>query len=214
MEVSFDNHFDKQSLIPDESLDVYIIYQLQTKCHHKRHRTKVKFIAYDESGILKSRNKGLLLSDEYDQDTIQGSLFLTKIDMEVSSVNHFGKQSLIPDESLDFIFTKSFQCAPEFIDGSLKVGGIITVQQPGEWCPRILSTSHLITRLFITGNYSRQMFFVLKKLENVGRTIWGTKRRLFRYNTPEEKEAALTKLEDVLLEPPRASSRELKRHHK
>ncbi|KAK8576732.1 hypothetical protein V6N13_015165 [Hibiscus sabdariffa] len=54
--------------------------------------------------------------------------------MELSSVNHFDKQSLIHDESLDFIFTKSFQSAPEFIDDSLKVGGIITVQQLGEGC--------------------------------------------------------------------------------
>ncbi|KAK8572411.1 hypothetical protein V6N13_048009 [Hibiscus sabdariffa] len=269
-------------------MDVRIIYQLQTKCHHKRHKawkngidlnsglrlmvkilrsrvfkllprflmvlaftillnlwTGVKFIAYDESGlkpavvsddaaaaaddpvnleflfndlknegILKPGNKGLSLSDEYDHETIQGSLFLTKIDIEFSSVNHFDKQSLIPDESLDFIFTESFQSAPQFIDRSLKVGGIIAVQQLGEG-----SSSHSFNN---PSNYKivyhRKLrsanVFVMKKLENVGRPIWGTQRRLFGYNTPEEKKAALKKLEDVLLEPPRASSGELKRHHK
>ncbi|KAK9032812.1 hypothetical protein V6N11_017855 [Hibiscus sabdariffa] len=166
--------------------------------------------------ILKPGNKGvkgLLLSDEYDDETIQGSLFLTKIDIEFSSVNHFDKQSLIPDESLDFIFTKNFQSAPEFIDRSLKVGGIIAVQQLGEG-----SSSHSFNK---PSNYNVVYYrklqsanvFVMKKLENVGRPIWGTKRRLFGYNTQEEKKAALKKLEDVLLEPP-ASSGELKRHHK
>ncbi|KAK8572320.1 hypothetical protein V6N13_047924 [Hibiscus sabdariffa] len=95
--------------------------------------------------------------------------------MELSFANHFDKQSLIPDESLDFIFTKSFQFTPEFIDRSLKVGGIIAVQQLGEG-PSSHSSNKPFNYMIV---YYRKLqstnVFVMKKLENVGQLIWGPK---------------------------------------
>ncbi|XP_039069177.1 uncharacterized protein LOC120215604 [Hibiscus syriacus] len=93
----------------------------------------ILFNDLNNEGVLKTGKKGLLLSDEYDEETIQGSLLSTKIDMEFSVVNDSQEKSCIPDESIDFIFTKSFQSSLEFIDRSLKVGDIVFVQDLGEW---------------------------------------------------------------------------------
>ncbi|KAG4157809.1 hypothetical protein ERO13_D02G085600v2 [Gossypium hirsutum] len=132
----------------------------------------------------------------------EGNSFLTKTDMEFSSTNDFDRLMLIPDESFDFIFTENIQSTLEFIDRSLKVGGIVAVQQ--------LDSSLSFTK---PSNYKIVYFrkfnsnlFVMKKVQNA-RPIPSSQRRLLGYNTSEAKRAALKKLEDVLLEPPRASSR-------
>ncbi|KAA3484830.1 peptide upstream ORF protein [Gossypium australe] len=155
----------------------------------------------NNEGILKPGNKGLLLSDDYDEESIQGNSFLTKTDMEFSSTNDFDRLMLIPDESFDFIFTENIQSALEFIDRSLKVGGIVAVQQ----LDSSLSFNKPSNYKIVYFRKFNSNLFVMKKVENA-RPIPSSQRRLLGYNTSEAKRAALKKLEDVLLEPPRASS--------
>ncbi|TYH83102.1 hypothetical protein ES332_D02G108700v1 [Gossypium tomentosum] len=131
----------------------------------------------------------------------EGNSFLTKTDMEFSSTNDFDRLMLISDESFDFIFTENIQSTLEFIDRSLKVGGIVAVQQLDSSLPFNKPSNYKIV-------YFRKFnsnLFVMKKVENA-RPIPSSQRRLLGYNTSEAKRAALKKLEDVLLEPPRASS--------
>ncbi|XP_022773092.1 uncharacterized protein LOC111315537 [Durio zibethinus] len=154
----------------------------------------------NREGILKQGDKGLMLSND-DEEAIHSSLFLRKSDMEFSSVSDLERQSSIPEESFDFTFTQNFQAASEFIDRTLKVGGIVAVQLSG-------SSSYSFHK---PSNY-RVVYFrkfqsnvlVMKKIENA-KPIYSTQRRLFGY-TSKAKKAALKNLEDVLLEPPRASS--------
>ncbi|KAG4210972.1 hypothetical protein ERO13_A02G078400v2 [Gossypium hirsutum] len=131
----------------------------------------------------------------------EGNSFLTKTDMEFSSTNDFDRLMLIPDESFDFIFTENIQSALEFIDRSLKVGGTVAVQQLDSSLSFYKPSNYKIV-------YFRKFnsnLFVMKKVENA-QPIPSSQRRLLGYNTSEAKRAALKKLEDVLLEPPRASS--------
>ncbi|XWS25363.1 hypothetical protein CRYUN_Cryun27aG0062500 [Craigia yunnanensis] len=80
----------------------------------------------NKEGILKLGDKGLMLSND-DEEAIHSSLFLRKNDMELSSVTDLERQSTIPKESFDFSFTQNFRAASEFIDRTLKVGGIVAV---------------------------------------------------------------------------------------
>ncbi|KAE8725008.1 Eukaryotic aspartyl protease family protein [Hibiscus syriacus] len=175
----------------------------------------VLFNDLNNEGILKPGKKGVLLRDEYDEEkeTIQGSLLSTKIDMEFSAVNDFEEKSFIPNESFDFIFTKSFQSAHKFIDRILKVGGIVVVQDLGEWSSHSFNNSSDYKIVYYR-KFQLINVFVMKKLKNVRTTSATTKRRLFGYNTSEAKKAALKKLEDVLLEPPRAFSGTSKTYRK
>ncbi|GMI89642.1 hypothetical protein like AT1G58120 [Hibiscus trionum] len=167
-------------------------------------------------GILKQGNKGLLLNDEYDEETIQGSLLLTKIDMKFSAVNDFDKLSFVPEESFDFIFSKSFQSASELIDRSLKIGGTVAVQELDELSSHSFNKPSNYKIVYYRKFRSTNVF-VMKKLKHARpRPTSDTKRRLlwYKYNTSEAKKAALKKLEDVLLEPPRASSGTSKTYRK
>ncbi|KAK8485668.1 hypothetical protein V6N13_109965 [Hibiscus sabdariffa] len=132
--------------------------------------------------------------------------------MEFSVVNDFDKQSFVPEESFDFIFTKSFQSASEFIDRSLKFGGVVAVLELDEWSSHSFNKPSNYKIVYYRKLRSTNVF-VMKKLQNA-RPRSGNKRRLLWYNTSEAKKAALKKLEDVLLEPPRASSGTSKTYRK
>ncbi|KAE8725006.1 Eukaryotic aspartyl protease family protein [Hibiscus syriacus] len=175
----------------------------------------VLFNDLNNEGILKPGDKGLLLSDEYDEEkkTIQGSLLSTKIDMEFSVANDFKEKSFIPNEYFDFIFTKSFQSAHEFVDRILKVGGIVAIQELGEWSSHSFNNPSDYKMVYYRKFHSINVF-IMKKLKNVRTTTTTTKRRLLGYNTSEAKKAVLKKLEDVLLEPPRAFSGTSKTYRK
>ncbi|KAE8725003.1 Eukaryotic aspartyl protease family protein [Hibiscus syriacus] len=143
----------------------------------------------------------------------EGSLLSTKIDMEFSDVNDLKEKSFVPNESFDFIFTKRFQSTHEFIDRILKVGGIVSVQELGEWSSHSFNNPSDYKIVYYKKFQSINVF-VMKKLKNVRTTLATTKRRLLGYNTSEAKKAALKKLEDVLLEPPRAFSGTSKTYRK
>lgn len=162
-----------------------------------------------KEGILKLGSKGLMLSND-DEEAIQISLFLRKSELEFSSVTDLERQSSTPNESFDFTFTQSFPAASQFIDRTLKVGGLVAIQLSGSSFDKPANYKTVYFRKFGSN------FMVMKKLDagHDAKTISSsTQRRLLEY-TSEAKRAALKNLEDVLLEPPRASSRKSKSYLK
>ncbi|XWS21417.1 hypothetical protein CRYUN_Cryun30bG0053300 [Craigia yunnanensis] len=141
-----------------------------------------------------------MLSND-DEEAIHSSLFLRKSDMEFSSVTDLERQSSIPKESFDFIFTQNFRAASEFIDRTLKVGGIVAVQLSRRSSYSFDKPSNY--RIVYFRKFQSEVL-LMKKMEHA-KAISSTQRRLFGYRS-EAKKAALKNLEDVLLEPPRASS--------
>ncbi|XP_017981453.1 PREDICTED: uncharacterized protein LOC18591793 [Theobroma cacao] len=162
----------------------------------------------NKQGILKMGNKGLMLSND-DEEAIHCSLFLRRSDMEFVSLTDLERQSSIPNESFDSAFTRNFRAASEFIDRTLKVGGIVAVQLNGR---SFLSFDKPSNYRIVYYSKSQSNILVMKKIE-YSKTISSTQRRLLGY-TLEAKKAALKKLEDVLLEPPRAASRRSKTYLK
>lgn len=157
----------------------------------------------NKEGILKMGDKGLILSNN-DEEAIHSSLFLRKSDMEYSSVTDLERQSSIPTESFDFTLTQNFGAASEFIDRTLKVGGLVAVQLSGRSSYSFDKPSNY--RIVYFRRLMKSNVMVMKKMEHA-KPVSSTqsRRRLFGY-TSEAKKAALKNLEDVLLEPPRASS--------
>ncbi|XWS23970.1 hypothetical protein CRYUN_Cryun28dG0061300 [Craigia yunnanensis] len=154
----------------------------------------------NKEGILKLGDKGLMLGND-DEEAIHSSLFLRKSDMEFSSVMDLERQGSVPNESFDFTFTQNFRAASEFIDRTLKVGGIVAVQLSGRSSYSFDKPSNY--RIVYFRKFQSNVL-AMKKIEHA-KTISSTQRQLFGY-TSEAKIAALKNLEDVLLEPPRASS--------
>jgi hypothetical protein len=153
-------------------------------------------------GILKvgEKEKAVFLSNG-NEEAIHSPM-----EMDVISVTDSERQSLIPNETFDFAMASNFPVAADFIDRTLKIGGIVIVE---------LSHENPSVAFHKPSNYKivyikrlRSTVMAMKKLNSA------TQRRLCGY-APEAKKAALKNLEDVLLEPPRAgsgkSSRYLKR---
>lgn len=154
----------------------------------------------NKEGILKVGDKGLMLSNT-DEEAIHSSLFLRKSDMEFSSITDLERQSSVPNEYFDFTFTKNFRAASEFIDRTLKVGGIVAVQLSGRSSDSFDKPSNY--RIVYFRKFQSNIL-VMKKIEHA-ETVSRSQRRLSGYSS-EAKKAALKNLEDVLLEPPRTSS--------
>ncbi|OMO57655.1 hypothetical protein COLO4_35207 [Corchorus olitorius] len=160
-------------------------------------------------GIMKMGDKGLLLSND-DAEAIQSSLILRKTDMEFVSLTDLERQSSIPDKSFDLAFTLNFKAASEFIDRTLKVGGIVAVQLSGS--PSLSFQKPSNYRIVYFRKFQSTVM-VMRKVDYANSNSLAAQRRLFGY-TAEAKKAALRQLEDVLLEPPRAASRTSKTYQK
>ncbi|KAJ8762519.1 hypothetical protein K2173_007958 [Erythroxylum novogranatense] len=138
-------------------------------------------------GLFKGGGKAILVSNgDGDKSGIYTFGILTDTDMDHVSVTDSHRQTMIPDESFDFAFSYSYHSAPEFIDRTLKVGGIAIVQ---------LSDNPS----FPFNKPSNYKIIYLRRFQSA------TQRRLLDHST-EARKQALNNLEDVLLEPPRAAS--------
>ncbi|XVF64878.1 hypothetical protein PTKIN_Ptkin09bG0202200 [Pterospermum kingtungense] len=189
---------DKESAHPDDAVKAKVVSD--------DHRINLELLPLifrdlDKEGILKVGDKGLILSNN-DEEAIHSSLLLRRSDMEYSSVTDLERQSSIPTESFDFAFTQNFGAASEFIDRTLKVGGFVAVQLGGRSSYSFDKPSNY--RIVYFRRFGSNVV-VMKKMEHAKPVSSTTQRRLFGY-TSEAKKAALRNLEDVLLEPPRASS--------
>lgn len=134
-----------------------------------------------------------------------------KNDIDFISVEDVDRQNMVLDESLDFTFTSGLHIVPEFIDRTLKVGGVAVVQLTDN----LSSSKSLIKPSNYKIVYVRQFestILALRKTHksNINRA---TNRRLLA-SAIEERKAALKNLEDVLLEPPRSASGKSSRYLK
>jgi len=119
--------------------------------------------------------------------------------MDYIPLNDMEKQSSILDGTVDFVFTSNFPASSQFIDRTLKTNGIaavVTLNADAFHKPSNYKVAYM--RRF------EKVVMAMKKITTSPVKL-GSQRKLCGYAT-EAKKAALQKLEDVLLEPPRAAS--------
>ncbi|XP_058767886.1 uncharacterized protein LOC131641603 [Vicia villosa] len=163
------------------------------------------FSDLSNEGLVKNskQHKMVFLGDQ-EQGFHQFLSLKDQYKMEYIPLNDVKKQKLIPDKTVDFIFTSDFPTSSKFIDRALKVNGIAAVV--------ILNAAAFHKPSNYKVAYMRRFEKVVMAMKKVPTSPItetdlkvGGQRKLFGYAT-EAKKAALQKLEDVLLEPPRAAS--------
>ncbi|XP_043709120.1 uncharacterized protein LOC122658266 [Telopea speciosissima] len=149
-------------------------------------------------GLFKSGDKALFLSRRGDVDEAQ--ILNSHHEMDLISESDAEQQSSISAGTFDFVFASEFG-ATEFIDRILKTGGIVAIQMSND----ASNAFHRPSNYKIV--YLREFESTVLAMKKISpaQTNSPIKRRLFGLSS-EAKKAALKGLEDVLLEPPRASS--------
>ncbi|KAF3601436.1 hypothetical protein F2Q69_00036496 [Brassica cretica] len=163
----------------------------------------------EKEGLFKIGDKALILSGGDDEVTVT-SYSQTVIETEVLFVSASDEetQSMLPSETFDFAFAHSRHIdSAEFLDRALKVGGILTVQLNLQDLP-----PNFLEHLNYEIVYMKSSEYTVMAMRKTGETEekQGTVapgRKLLTITEEEAKKNALSKLEDVLLEPPRAASR-------
>ncbi|XP_002514025.2 uncharacterized protein LOC8268399 [Ricinus communis] len=156
-------------------------------------------------GLIKTGDKAVFVTNGNGNDdrAIYSSerILNEDYDMEFISVSDLDQQQKVNDASFDFALTYSFHAAQEFIDRTLKVGGIAIVQLGDN--PSFLFNKPMNYKIVYLRRF--QSTFMAMKKTGYGNTNLSTQRKLLSYRT-EARKAVLNNLEDVLLEPPRAAS--------
>nr|XP_016470065.1 PREDICTED: uncharacterized protein LOC107792370 [Nicotiana tabacum] len=161
-------------------------------------------------GLLKMGDRSLLITNGNEDQAIYNCQVTSDYKMDLISFSDLtSKKSSILEESFDFaLISCRFFKSLNFIDRTLKVGGIVVVQ---------LINNNPMTTFLQPSNYKvvyvrkfDSTFIAMKKTSTYASIKTSTTptthhRKLFNF-APSAKEAALKKLEDVLLEPPRAAS--------
>ena len=109
----------------------------------------------------------------------------------------------------DFVLASNFSVASEFIDRTLKIGGIVTVELSDN--PSIAFNKPSNYKIVYLRRFESTIM-AMKKTSSVELNS-ATQRKLCGHAS-EAKKAALKNLEDVLLEPPRAASGKSSRYLK
>ncbi|VYS49393.1 unnamed protein product [Arabidopsis thaliana] len=170
----------------------------------------------EKQGLFKMGDKALFLSGGDDEVTVSSySQTVIETDMLLVSASDQEMQSMVPDETFDFAFAHSRHIdSAEFIDRTLKVGGIFTVQ---------LNLQDLPPNFLKHPNYEivyvKSSEYTVMTMRKTGETeqkqsLVATGRKLLGITEEDAREKALRKLEDVLLEPPRAASRKSRTYFK
>lgn len=157
-------------------------------------------------GILKMGDRALLLGNKNDEGLYNSDMIRLENggnEMDFVSFSDSEKQGAVTDATFDFAFTQGFHAAAaaEFIGRTLKVGGVAAVQlseDPAMAFEKPDNFQIVYVRRFDT------TIIGMRKTSGAGLKS-PAKRKLCGVTT-EAKKAALKKLEDVLLEPPRAAS--------
>ncbi|ESQ29613.1 hypothetical protein EUTSA_v10023489mg [Eutrema salsugineum] len=160
----------------------------------------------EKEGLFRVGDKALVLNDEvtvssYSQTVIETEMLLV-------SANDEETQSMVPNETFDLAFAHSRHIdSAEFLDRALKVGGILTVQlNLQDLPPNFLK--HLNYEIVYMKSSQYTVMAMRKTRETEKKqSLVATGRKLLGITEEEAKKKALSKLEDVLLEPPRAASR-------
>ena len=153
-------------------------------------------------GILKTGDRALFVASNGGENAVYSSQILSDNDIELVSANDFDRQNAMSKDSFDFIFTHSYSATADFIERTLKPGGVAVIQtnqNPSSSFDKPSNYKIVHLRQFDV------TVLAMRKTNDAEPIYFGTHRRLL--NSKEAKKAALNKLEDVLLEPPRASSR-------
>ncbi|KAL1204492.1 hypothetical protein V5N11_000285 [Cardamine amara subsp. amara] len=170
----------------------------------------------EKEGLFKLGDKALFLSGGDDEVTVSSySQTVTETEMLLVSANDQETQSMVPNETFNFAFAHSRHIdSAEFIDRTLKVGGILTVQLNLQDLPPSF-LKHLNYEIV----YVKSSEYTVMTMRKTGETeqkqsLVTTGRKLLSITEENAKEKALRKLEDVLLEPPRAASRKSRTYFK
>ncbi|KAK7301116.1 hypothetical protein RJT34_11977 [Clitoria ternatea] len=129
---------------------------------------------------------------------------INEYNMDNIPSNSLEKQNTIQENTIDFYFTDNFPTTSQFIEKTLKIGGVVTI---------FLNDVNPSTSLHKPSNYNIKYMrrfgniiaIAMKKTKEFNIPSLGTQRKLLRF-IPEAKKVALQNLEDVLLEPPRSTS--------
>ncbi|KAL5846974.1 hypothetical protein ACOSQ3_010498 [Xanthoceras sorbifolium] len=153
-------------------------------------------------GILKHGDKALFIITNGDEDAIYDSQILSDNQMDLVAANDLDCQNAMSKDSFDFIFTHNYLANADFIERTLKPGGVAVIQaseNPSSAFDKPSNYKIVYLRQFDV------TVLAMRKTNNAEPNYSATHRRLL--TSKEAKKAALKKLEDVLLEPPRAASR-------
>lgn len=189
---SLDDSASNMKILPQQQLNGFVnMDQLLT----------LLFNDLTNEGLVKKSNKhkAVFLGDQELEGVHQFQSFIDQYNMDYISLNDMEKQSSILDGTVDFVFTSNFPASSQFIDRTLKTNGIAAVV--------ILNAAAFHKPSNYKVAYMRRFQKVVMAMKKITTSPvkLGSQRKLLGYAT-EAKRAALQKLEDVLLEPPRAAS--------
>ncbi|XP_015952799.2 uncharacterized protein LOC107477324 [Arachis duranensis] len=169
----------------------------------------VLFHDLTNEGLKKpTQRNAIFMTNDNNADPGIGPSIVSDYNMELVSLSDLEKQKKVIDNSVDFVFTTDFPAASKFIERTLKVDGVVA----------FLARDNPSAKQYKPSNYKmvyvRRLDLIavamIKKEELVRHDqpppMLAAPRKLLGYSS-EAKKAALQNLEDVLLEPPRASSR-------
>ncbi|KAL4361796.1 hypothetical protein GQ457_04G003560 [Hibiscus cannabinus] len=159
---------------------------------------------FANEGLVRKGQKALILNSaiegvDYDDE---GFMSMNKDGIDVVFEPDFGSQSSLPSEGFDFVFV-SGSIDSEFVDGLVKIGGIVAMQLGDEVSTGYQKQSDY--RIMYLKKY-RSTIVAMKKLGPKNNLLDSTAKRKLCETTMEAKKAALRGLEDALYEPPRKTA--------
>lgn len=161
-------------------------------------------------GFLKVGEKAVFLSNG-NEEAIYRSLNLSDYKMDLIPVKDLERQSSVQIQTLDFTLASNFPASAEFIDRTLKIGGIVIVELSEN--PSVAFHKPFNYKIVYLRRFESTNIIAMKKT-GIAELNSATQRRLCGGYASEAKKAALKNLEDVLLEPPRSASRKSNRYLK
>ncbi|XP_010548868.1 PREDICTED: uncharacterized protein LOC104820197 [Tarenaya hassleriana] len=167
----------------------------------------------EKEGLFRLGDKTLFVNDGEDSDgfVVSGcSGILNQDEIFLVSATDQERQSSTPSEAFDFAFTYARHFSSfEFIDRALKVGGILAVQFTRQGPPPSSFSKPSNYEIVYLRRFQYTILAMRKTGYYTGKIHQNSfsKRKLLDISSDEARKRALNKLEDVLLEPPRASSR-------
>ncbi|PSS31587.1 AP-3 complex subunit mu like [Actinidia chinensis var. chinensis] len=155
-------------------------------------------------GLLKLGDRALFVgSGNGNEESIYDSQILAGNEMDLISISDSERQVSIPDETFNFAFMPAAYhgAAADFVDRTLKIGGVVAVQLSDD--PFFAFQKPSNYKIVYIRRFDSTVI-AMRKAVAEGKSL--SKRRLCGVAASVEKKAALKNLEDVLLEPPRAAS--------
>ncbi|XP_049349697.1 uncharacterized protein LOC125814273 [Solanum verrucosum] len=161
-------------------------------------------------GLLKTRDKSLFITNE-NEEVIYNSQVTSDYNMDLISLSDLAHK----DETYDFaLIPYDSSKSLDFIDRAMNVGGIVVVQLIND-NPMITFSQPSNYKVVYIRKFDSTILAMRKtsSFTSIESTTTQHHRKLFNFG-PNAKEDALKKLEDVLLEPPRAASGKSSRYLK